>query len=63
MGGVHLIGRSLEGEVREALTTAVLRRKQEIGAEIRGDLERLQQKYGMFSDSAALIREDRDARG
>jgi plasmid stability protein len=56
-------GRSLEGEVRQALTDAALRRKREIGEELRADLEQLQQKYGLFSDSAPLIREDRDGRG
>lgn len=56
-------GRSLEGEVRQALTDAALRRKREIGEELRADLEQLQQKYGLFSDSAQLIREDRDGRG
>ena len=56
-------GRSLEGEVRAALTDAALSRKREIGAEIRRDLESLRQRYGLFADSAPLIREDRDDRG
>ncbi len=56
-------GRSLEGELREVLTEAALRRKREIVAELRADLTLLEQKHGQFSDSAALIREDRDARG
>ena len=56
-------GRSLEGELREALTETALRRKREIGSELRADLELFQQKYGLFPDSTGLIREDRDARG
>jgi len=56
-------GRSLEGELREVLKEAALRRKREISSELRADLEQLEQKYGLFSDSAELIREDRDARG
>ena len=56
-------GRSLEGELRDALTEAALRRKKEIAAGLRADLQELESKYGIFSDSAKLIREDRDARG
>jgi len=56
-------GRSLEGELREVLTEAAMRRKQEVSAELRADLRAFQKKYGLFSDSAELIREDRDARG
>jgi len=56
-------GQSLEGEFRQFLTEGALQRKRETSAELRADLEQLEQKYGVFSDSAALIREDRDARG
>jgi plasmid stability protein len=56
-------GRSLEGELRDVLTESALRRKKEIAADLRADLEELEKKYGLFSDSAKLIREDRDARG
>ncbi len=56
-------GRSLEGELRQALTEACLRSKREVGAELRADLERLEREYGQFSDGAALIRDDRDRRG
>jgi len=56
-------GRSLEGELREALKETALHRKRQIGTELRSDLEKLEKKYGLFSDSAELIREDRDARG
>jgi plasmid stability protein len=56
-------GRSLEGELRETLTEAVLRRKKEVATEMRADLQELEDKYGLFSDSAEIIREMRDARG
>jgi plasmid stability protein len=56
-------GRSLEGELRETLTDAVLHRKKEIAAEMRADLQELEGKYGLFSDSARIIREMRDSRG
>jgi plasmid stability protein len=56
-------GRSLESELRETLTEAALRRKKEIGAETRADLKELEAVYGVFSDSAKIIRETRDTRG
>jgi plasmid stability protein len=56
-------GHSLEGEIRTALTDAARLRKQQIASELRAGLERYRAKYGEFSDSAAWIREERDARG
>jgi plasmid stability protein len=56
-------GRSLEGELRETLAEAALRRKKEIATQLRADLQELEAKYGLFSDSAKIIRETRDARG
>ena len=56
-------GNSLEGELRELLREEALRPKQELAGELRKMREELRKKYGTFSDSAALIREDRDARG
>jgi plasmid stability protein len=58
-----LDGRSLESELRQVLTDAAAAKKQAIAEEMRGQLEELRAKYGTFSDSAALIREDRDRRG
>jgi len=52
--------RSLEGELKEALTETAWHRKKEIAAEIRGDLQELEEKYGVFSDSAKIIREMRE---
>jgi plasmid stability protein len=56
-------GQSLEGELRQALTEAALRRKKEVGEELRADLQSLEKKYGLFSDNTKLIRETRDSRG
>jgi plasmid stability protein len=56
-------GRSLEGELRETLTEAALQRKKVIAAEMRADLQELEDKYGVFPDSAKIIREMRDTRG
>ncbi len=56
-------GQSLEGELRQALKELAAKRKQEIADELRADLKALEARYGTFSDSAVLIREDRDTRG
>ncbi len=58
-----LDGRSLENELRQVLTEAALAKKHAIADEMRAGLEELRSKYGMFSDSATVIREDRDRRG
>jgi plasmid stability protein len=56
-------GESLEGELRQVLTDVAQERKRAVAAGLRADLEALRKQYGTFSDSTALIREDRDARG
>jgi antitoxin FitA len=56
-------GNSLEAELREMLCKEAMRPKQELAEELRRMRAELREKYGTFSDSAALIREDRDARG
>ena len=56
-------GQSLEGTLRELLHQDALRPKQELHSKLREMREALRKKYGTFSDSAALIREDRDTRG
>jgi plasmid stability protein len=58
-----LDGRSLESELRQVLTDAAAAKKRAIADEMRGQLSELRAKYGTLSDSAALIREDRDRRG
>jgi hypothetical protein len=35
----------------------------QISAELRAELDALRKQYGQFSDSAELIRKDRDGRG
>lgn len=56
-------GNSLEGELREMLRQEAMRPKRELAEELHRMRGELREKYGTFSDSAALIREDRDARG
>lgn len=55
--------RSLEEELRVVLREDVLREKRALAERAAARLDKLRQKYGVFSDSALLIREDRDARG
>lgn len=54
--------RSTRSDTTQAPTSAAQRRKQELAADLRADLNQLQEDFGAFSDSAPLIREDRDAR-
>jgi plasmid stability protein len=56
-------GHSLEEELRQALRQDVKREKEQLVVEHLEMLKTLRDKYGTFSDSALLIREDRDARG
>jgi plasmid stability protein len=56
-------GQSLEGELRQTLKDVALDRKRVVADRLRANLKEMEEKYGTFSDSAALIREDRDARG
>ena len=56
-------GNSLEGELKELLRQEAMRPKMELAEELNRLRGELREKYGMFSDSAALIHEDRDARG
>ena len=56
-------GQSLEGALRDLLRQEAMRPKLELANELRQMREELRKKYGTFSDSAALIREDRDSRG
>jgi plasmid stability protein len=58
-----LQGTTLENEARQILTHAALTKKQKFAEEHRAALKDLQEKYGLFSDSALFIREERDRRG
>ena len=56
-------GQTLEACLRELLQQEAMRRKSALVAELREMQEELRRKYGTFSDSTLLIREERDARG
>lgn len=56
-------GHSLENELREILTEAARAHKRAMAEEMRLDLEQLRSKHGLFPDSAATIRDDRERRG
>ncbi len=56
-------GRSLEEELRRLLTAAALAPQQDLPRRAAALRQRLRRKYGVLSDSAAQIREDREARG
>jgi plasmid stability protein len=58
-----LHNRSLEKELREFLTETVRVRKRQVTDQMLADLEALEQRHGLFSDSANGIREERDQRG
>jgi antitoxin FitA len=56
-------GRSLEGELRELLSEEALRPRIEAADRAQAMREAILSDNGSLPDSAALIREDRDARG
>jgi plasmid stability protein len=56
-------GQSLEALLRELLRQEAMRPKQALAGELHQMQEELREKYGTFSDSTALIREERDRRG
>lgn len=56
-------GRSLADEIRVILRDEATRPRREFAASARELLDELRTKHGTFSDSAALIRADRDERG
>ena len=56
-------GQSLEGALRALLQQEAMRPKLELANELRQMREQLHKKYGTFSDSTPLIREERDRRG
>jgi hypothetical protein len=58
-----LAGRSLQSELRDIITEAARAKKRAIAEEMRAGLDALCGRYGTFSDSAKVIREDRDRRG
>ena len=54
---------SLQDSLHELLLREALRPRRELAKRHRRMLSVLFKKYGMFSDSALIIREDRDMRG
>jgi hypothetical protein len=53
----------LESFLRQHLRAEALRKRREWAARLKARHEELYQKYGLFSDSAKLIRQDREERG
>jgi antitoxin FitA len=58
-----LDGKTLETELRQILTDAALAKKRAIADEMRVSLDKFRSEGRFFSDSAKIIREDRDRRG
>jgi plasmid stability protein len=56
-------GQSLEGALRELLRQEAMRPKRELADRLRRTRAELYKKYGRLSDSAELIRAERDERG
>ena len=56
-------GRSLEAELREVLHQEAMRPRQEAASRAQVLRETIAKEHGVLPDSAASIREDRDARG
>lgn len=54
---------SLEGYLREHLRDEAIRPRREWAARLKARQDEFRQKYGVLSDSAELIRQDRDERG
>jgi hypothetical protein len=56
-------GYSLEGYLRERLRDEALRKRREWAGKLKARQDEYRHKYGVLSDSAELIRQDRDERG
>jgi hypothetical protein len=56
-------GCSLEAYLRERLRDEAMRPRREWAAKLKTRQDEFRQKYGVLSDSAELIRQDRDERG
>lgn len=56
-------GCSLEGYLRNRLRDEAMRKRREWSAKLKARQDEFRQKYGVLSDSAELIRQDRDERG
>lgn len=56
-------GRSVEEELRLLIIEAASRSRQEMVAELRAFRDKLEQEYGILSDSTEGIRQERESRG
>ena len=56
-------GRSVEEELRLLIIEAASRSRQDMVAELRAFRDKLEQEYGILSDSTEGIRQDRESRG
>lgn len=56
-------GLTLEGELRKILTQAALDSRRAIATEMRKDLDESRGRYGVLSDSAPGIRDERERLG
>ena len=56
-------GSSLEGYVRQRLREEAMRKRLDWAAKLKARQDEFRRKYGVLSDSAELIRQDRDERG
>jgi hypothetical protein len=56
-------GTNHEAYLRERLREEAMRKRREWAERLKAHQDQFRQKYGVLSDSAALIREDRDERG
>ncbi len=54
---------SLEGYLRERLREEAMRKRREWAARLKARQDAFREKYGVLSDNAELIRQDRDERG
>jgi hypothetical protein len=56
-------GQSLESFLRQWLRYEAMRKRREWAARLKARQDEFRRKYGVLSDSAALIRQDREERG
>jgi plasmid stability protein len=55
-------GQNLEMYLREVLSEQALRGRREWADRLKAQRDDFHEKYGLFSDSALMIREERDSR-
>jgi plasmid stability protein len=55
-------GRSMEAEVKAVLRERAMHPREALAKELTDLTDKLRREYGVFSDSAAIIRENRESR-